>query len=233
MYRFTIARILGVTSLLLVGMSTASAQSAPAHEPLENIREAALSAARTHVSAAAELGTGRLDERLRLSACTAPLTSQVMSTSGAALSVEVRCDTAGWKLFVPVSVREQVPVLVATRALSRGQTLSASDVQVQTRERAGLGPAWLGALDQIDGQVMQRPVTAGTVLTPNLLAPARLVKRGQSVTLIGTSGGFQVRAQGKALADAASGESVAVENLSSRRVVQGRVQPDGTVQVSL
>ena len=73
----------------------------------------------------------------------------------------------------------------------------------------------------------------GAVLFPALLAPARLVKRGQSVVIVGISGGFQVRAQGKALADAAAGDSVAVENLSSRRVVQGLVQPDGTVRVSL
>ncbi|MGQ0530691.1 MAG: flagellar basal body P-ring formation chaperone FlgA [Panacagrimonas sp.] len=233
MHRFTIARSLGVTSFLLLLMGAAFAQSAATYEALDHIREAAMSAARPHVSAAAELSTGRLDERLRLTACPAPLSAQVMSTSAAALSVEVRCDAAGWKLFVPVSVREQVPVLVATRALTRGQLVSASDVQVQTRERAGLGPAWLGSPEQIDGQVMQRPVPAGTVLTPALLAPARVVRRGQSVTLIGASGGFQVRAQGKALADAASGESVAVENLSSRRVVQGLVQADGTVRVSL
>ena len=227
------SRRLCIPSLLLMLMSTASAQTAPAHEPLDHIREAALSAARTQVSSAVELSTGRLDERLRLAACPAPLSSQVMSTSGAALSVEVRCDAAGWKLFVPVSVREQVTVLVAARALSRGQTLSASDVQIQTRERAGLGPAWIGSLDEIEGQVMQRPVSAGAMLVPALLAPARLVKRGQSVTIVGLSGGFQVRAQGKALADAASGESVAVENLSSRRVVQGLVQSDGTVRISL
>ena len=229
---FTLARLLVLPGLLVLGLGAASAQDA-AHEPLDHIRDAALSAARTQVSAAAELSAGRLDERLRLPACPAPLNAQVLSANGAALSVEVRCDVAGWKLFVPVSVREQVTVLVAARALTRGQSLTAADVQIQTRERSGLGLAWIGSLEQVQGQVMQRPVTAGAVLVPALLAPARLVKRGQSVVIVGISGGFQVRAQGKALGDAASGDSVAVENLSSRRVVQGLVQPDGTVRVSL
>ena len=115
---FRLARILALPALLVLGAGAVSAQDT-AHEPLDHIRDAALTAARTQVSAAAELSAGRLDERLRLPACPAPLAAQVLSANGAALSVEVRCDAAGWKLFVPVSVREQVKVLVAARALTR------------------------------------------------------------------------------------------------------------------
>lgn len=201
---------------------------------VDALREAALTQARVTVpDPSAEFSVGRLDPRLRLADCGQPLAARTASDSGSALSIELRCDGAGWKLFVPVSVRLQVPVLVAARPLARGQAVGSADVRVQTRERAGLGPAWIGALDQLDGRVLSRAVAAGSVLTPAQFSAERLVRRGQAVVLVAARGGFQVRSQGKALADAAAGERVRVQSGSSKRVVEGEVQADGSVAVSL
>lgn len=206
---------------------------AAAFEPLANIRNAALQHAQSAVPPGATLVAVRFDDRLRLAACPEKLSTRTASDRASALSVEVRCDALGWKLFVPVSVSVQVPVLVLTRAMARGQTVSAGDVEVQQRERSGMGTAWLSTPQEISGRMLSRPVAAGTVLSPSVLVPAHLIKRGQSVMLIGESGGFQVRAEGKALEDAAAGESLRVQNLSSRRVVQGLVHADGSVRVRL
>lgn len=210
----------------------ASAEAAT-HEPLATIRDAALQQARASAPEGAQLDTGRLDPRLQLADCPAPLAARTASDSGSALSVEVRCDALGWKLFVPVTVRVQVPVLVANRALMRGETPSAADVRIETRERGSLGPAWIGSVDQLQGRVLVRPLAPGSLLVPGAFAASKTVQRGQSVTLISHSGSFQVRAQGKALADAATGDRVRVENLSSRKVVEGEVLADGSVAVRL
>lgn len=209
--------------------------AAPAWQSVASVRDAALRHAREAVPADARLEAGRLDERLHLSACPAALLTRTSSETPTALSVEVRCETAqaAWKLFVPVSVSVQVPVLVTKRALARGQAVTAADVEVQTRDRASLGSAWLSSVDELQAGVLARFVVPGSVLTPSLFASARVVRRGQSVTLVGLSGGFEVRAQGKALADAGAGERVRVENLSSRRVVEGQVRPDGSVLVAV
>lgn len=209
-----------------------AAEAAP-HEPITSIRDAALQQARASTPAGAELEAGRLDTRLQLAACPAPLAARTASDSGSALSVEVRCDALGWKLFVPVSVRVQVPVLIANRMLARGETPSAADLRVETRERGTLGPAWIGDVEQLQGRVLVRPLAAGSLLVPGAFAAAKVVQRGQAVTLISHSGSFQVRAQGKALADAAAGDRVRVENLSSRRIVEGEVLADGSVAVRL
>ena len=210
-----------------------SANAAPAIEPVDHIRDAAVAHVRASVSEQAKVDAGRLDSRLRLAACPTPLDARTASDRGSALSVEVRCDALGWKLFVPVSVSEQVPVLVAARPLLRGESLGTADVTVQMRDRAGLGTSWIGSSEQLQGRVLSRPVATGAVLLPSAFTATRVVRRGQSVTLVGSSGGFQVRAQGKALADAAAGESLRVENPSSRRVVEGQVMADGTVSVPL
>ena len=213
--------------------SDSTAAQPVAAESVDAIRGAAVAHARAASPPAARLDGGRVDERLRLAACPSPLSTRTASASPSALSVEVRCDALGWKLFVPVSVSVQVPVLVATRGLARGDSVTAADVDVQMRERAGLGVSWVGTVTELQGRVLARPVAAGSVLSPAAFAPAHVVRRGQSVTLVGLSGGFEVRAQGKALSDAGAGDRVRVENFSSRRVVEGQVRADGSVVVNL
>ena len=58
------------------------------------------------------------------------------------------------------------------------------------------------------------------------------LRRGDNVALVSRRGGVEVRVAGKALADAGENERVTVENLSSRRVVQGIVGAAGDVWVS-
>ncbi|MGQ0621255.1 MAG: flagellar basal body P-ring formation chaperone FlgA [Panacagrimonas sp.] len=220
------------------GLDQAKAGSAVSAQTtsIDEVRDAALRHARTTIADDdARIEVGALDARLRFAACDAPLAARTASEAGngGAMSIEVRCDTAGWKLFVPVTIRLQVPVLVAIRPLARGATVSAADIEIQIRDRATLGVAYLGSPDQLGGQVLARAIPAGSVLTAGALMPVRLVKRGQAVTLIGRSGRFQIRAQGKALGDASAGQLIRVENLSSRRVVEGEVNADGTVQVGL
>ncbi|MCC2658604.1 MAG: flagellar basal body P-ring biosynthesis protein FlgA [Panacagrimonas sp.] len=227
--------------LLWVFVGDPAAAAEPQWQSVPMVREAAVSHAQQASPAGAQLQAGRLDERLRLAACPAALMTRTASETPTAMSVEVRCESAStaWKLFVPVSVRVQVPVLVASRGLARGQSVGAGDVDVQMRDRANLGPAWLSSPDDLrsetDGtaRVLSRAVAAGSVLSPSQFANARVVRRGQSVTLVSRSGGFEVRAQGKALSDAGTGERVRVENLSSRRVVEGEVRADGSVSVAV
>lgn len=219
-----------VILLWLFGGSSVRAQDI---EDVERIRGAAQTAAALQQPPDAELRAADLDPRLRLPACPADLQARELARSASAVQVEVHCAVLGWKLYVPVSVRVQVPVLVAARPLLRGATVGAGDVEIQMRDRATLGTAWLDAPEQLQHQVLNRPVASGAVLQPSMLSAERIVRRGQSVVLIGGSGHFQVRGQGKALADAAIGDALRVENLGSRRVVQGRVQADGSVQVDL
>ena len=69
---------------------------------------------------------------------------------------------------------------------------------------------------------------------PAFLA-AKYVSTGRlphAATLVSRRGGVEVRVSGRALGDAGENERVAVENLSTRRVLQGRVGPGGDVVVS-
>ena len=72
---------------------------------------------------------------------------------------------------------------------------------------------------------------AGVALTPDKLASVKLVRNGELVQLVSASSQVQVAARGKALNDGTQGNTVRVRNLSSGRVVEGRVIGLGKVAV--
>ena len=83
------------------------------------------------------------------------------------------------------------------------------------------------------GQEATRRLIPGQVLTTAHVAPPELVKRGQEVTLYAARPGLSVRMKGEALEDGAEGERIRVRNRSSKRIVEGYVEPSGAVRVAL
>lgn len=185
--------------------------------------------ARHHVEAA------RLDPRLRLQACAAPLEAFAPNAHrGGRTTIGVRCDRpATWTLYVSVAVETETTVLVLRHALPRQAAIGPQDVEPQTRRLPGSAAAFIHELAALQGQRLKRAVPAGTVLTANLLTPDILVRRGQQVTLIAASGPVEIRARGQALSEGSTSDRVRVQNLSSRKVVEGVVQSDGVVRVDL
>mgnify|MGYP002717157843 CR=1 FL=1 len=69
-------------------------------------------------------------------------------------------------------------------------------------------------------------------LSANDLAAPRLVRRGDAVELVSRRGGVEVRIAGRAMGDGGVNDRVSVENLSSRKIVQGIVGAGGEILVS-
>ncbi|MNN01963.1 flagellar basal body P-ring biosynthesis protein FlgA [compost metagenome] len=90
----------------------------------------------------------------------------------------------------------------------------------------------LSAPEAAIGQVARRALSAGSLLSATDLVAPRIVRRGDNVALVARRGGVEVRVAGRALGDAGAGERVSVENLSSRRVMQGIAAPGGDVLVT-
>lgn len=227
-------RLLLILLLMLSGVDARAADDG--WEPASHIRELAGDFARQQSAAGARIEVGALDERLRLPACAqAPQTFLPAGNSGrGALSVGVRCDApVAWTLYVPVRISELRGVLVLTRALAPGEIITADAVAVQERDAATLPYGYVGDPAQAVGKTLRRPLAPGAVLTPDAIAAARVIRRGQSVTLLGRSNGIEVRAQGVAQGDAGVGDRLQVQNSGSRRNVEGIVRSADTVEVGL
>ena len=213
--------LLRLTTALLGGL-TACAVMAADFQPVDTIKAAALGALPAGSEAEATL-----DPALRLPRCGAALVARVQGSN----SVEVGCPD-GWRLFVPVRVRRSQTVLVLSRGIAPGETITADAFVPETRDASRIVGAAVADPAQAVGRVARRTLSAGAVLSATDLVAQRLIRRGDNVALVSRRGGVEVRVVGKALGDAGESERVTVENLSSRRVVQGVVGPGGDVWVS-
>lgn len=211
-----------LTTALIAGLAACAATAAD-FQPVDSIKAAAIGALPAGSEAEATL-----DPALRLPRCGAALVARVQGGN----SVEVACpQDAGWRLFVPVRVRRSQTVLVLNRGIAPGEAITADAFTAENRDASRIVGAAVADPAQAVGRVARRILPAGAVLSASDLVAPRLIRRGDNVALVSRRGGVEVRVAGKALADAGENERVTVENLSSRRVVQGVVGPGGDVRV--
>jgi flagellar basal body P-ring formation protein FlgA len=150
--------------------------------------------------------------------------------TGLALLREAGLITAQANIAGRVVTELEVPVLA--RSLQRDEVISARDLAWQRITLSSATQQVLTRAEDIIGKAPRTAVRAGQLLRPaDLIAPA-IIKRGTLVTLLYQSGRLQLTAKGRALNDAAAGESVRVANASSARTVEGIALNDGTVQMS-
>jgi flagella basal body P-ring formation protein FlgA len=201
-------------------------------ESVEAIRAVAAQHARQRLPHADHVEVVSVDERLRLKRCGKPLQAHAKPTNNrAGLTVEVRCPGPHpWKLYVPVRVSTTEPVVVAIRGLAANQVLSLQDVRLEPRATSSLPYGFFTDPSEVLGARMRRTIASGTVLVPAALTADKLVRRGQRVTLIRSTGGIMVKGSGIALTDGVKTQRIRVKTPSSR-VVEGTVISADIVQI--
>ena len=179
---------------------------------------------------------GNLDPRLRLAPCTmglrafAPMGTRAMGGS----LVGVQCvGPTRWSVFLRVNVVVEAPVLVAYRGLARGGVITADDLRIEVRRIDSLRSGYVSDFAQAVGMVASRHIRAGAALTPRMLNAQRLVRRGERVIMLISSGAMTVRASGKSLSDGVMGQVIDLRNARTGKRVSGRVNGLGTVEVAL
>src|SRR5262245_46645342 len=176
------------------------AARAQAWQSLESIRAVALAHVRTELpqgSAQRDVEIAPLDPRLHLAACDATLSAFTPpgARRGANGSVGVRCTgSQPWKIYVSARVTSRDRVLVANRALPRNAVLTAADLTLVERDVDTLSQGYLRDAAELDGTRLRRPVAAGAVLTPSMLACVPLGRRRQPGALRAQAGGEHSRA---------------------------------------
>jgi flagella basal body P-ring formation protein FlgA len=180
------------------------------------------------------LQVGPIPARLTLQRCADSVTSAAAPGLRAAgrVLIELRCDgSPAWHLYVPVRVVGTSPVAIAAHALIPGTVLTAKDISLEQRDMNQLPPGYLDDASIAVGLTAARGISGGAVLTNQLLLGSKAVQRGQSVTLIASSGGFSVRMAGRALSDGLINQRVRVQNLSSGKVVEGVARSEQLVEI--
>ena len=221
-----------------IALAVSGAVAAQDIEPVDTIRAKAESFVKSQMPREANVASvtaGTLDSRLRLARCTSGMHAQIPTgmSMQARTMVGVACDgPVRWMVYVPVTVESRISVLVLKHPVPRDARLSIQDVTVESRKVTGLSTAYLTSENDLLARTVQRPLPMGTPLTMDMFKPDLVIKHGQEVTLVAAAGGIEVRATGRALADAAGGTRLKVQNLSSLKVVEGVVEGPDVVRVS-
>ena len=238
--RFPLELVLLFTVLTLIAWISAAVgqEVGRASQSTDAIRAVAESFVKSQLPSDASVATitaGAMDARLRLVRCTGGMHAQLPpgATLQARSTVGVSCaGPVHWTVYVPVIVESRISVLVLKHPVPRDARLTIEDVNVEARKVTGLATAFLTDVSDLQARTVERPLPMGTTLTMDMFKPDLVIRHGQEVTLIASAGGIEVRAAGRALADAAGGARLKVQNLSSQKVVEGVAEGPDLVRVA-
>jgi flagella basal body P-ring formation protein FlgA len=118
------------------------------------------------------------------------------------------------------------------RDVGRHTVLTEEDVTLARRDSGSLGSEVVMKTSEAVGKRMKASLSAGDILYAYHFEAIPLVKRGDMVTIVAQNGSFKVTAPGEARNSGAKGEEVRVKNLTSRRIIRGRVIGPGMVSTS-
>jgi len=142
-------------------------------------------------------------------------------------------DRRGPRRTVTVHARMEIlrPVVVARESLERNKVLDHGDVTVTRRWVRRIDPKTATSLDQVLGKRLTNNVPAGGEISTYLLREPVLVKRGNVVRLHLERGPIQIATLGICEEDGTEGAIVRVKNMSSQRVIYGRVRGENYVVI--
>lgn len=127
---------------------------------------------------------------------------------------------------------ETAEVVVPLRTIARGETLKPTDVTVERRPRDAQFNDVLGEMKAAVGKVAKRTLMAGSVLRSGDVQREEVVGRGDIVTILYEARGIVISMRGRASEAGAVGDTIAITNIQSKRVLQGTVTGPGRVNVS-
>lgn len=232
--RFVLFVAIVATIAVLAG---ANAEPRMEFQAIADIESAAASYIRQRLKgngSAAQVEASPLDQRIRLARCDQPLQAFLRPGTRVAARtiVGVRCvGSKPWKVYVPVNLVITADVLIPKRTLPKGHLITAEDLAADRRDVSRLQQGYYSSPAALVGQRVALTITAGRVITPRMVEADKVIRRGQSVTLIASSGGLRISMSGKALSDGALHQRIEVRNDNSGRIVEGIVRSREHVEV--
>jgi flagella basal body P-ring formation protein FlgA len=221
------ARRIVTASAVLLGVcasATLSAQ-APALSAADAIREAV--AERLGIEATVVVESVDIDGA-------APVFREARPDPAAKLGEPIRftlVTTTGAALPATATVNVTGAFVVTTRAVARGESLKAEDLDESTRAIVEVPLRRLPTMAELVGSRALRLLPAGEPVPANAVALRRKVEPGDSVTVVAASGAVQVTATFVAADGGQPGSVIRVVNPDSHRFLRGRVMDDGTIEV--
>ena len=127
------------------------------------------------------------------------------------------------------AARSNVEVLTYARSLSAGEIVQPQDL---VWGKAAAAPADApNDAEAIIGLAAKRPLRAGAAVSGRDVSAPQVIKSGDLITVTYEDGGISLVLQGKAMAAAGLGETLAVQNIASKKIIQAVASGPGQAVV--
>ncbi|MGL5446515.1 MAG: flagellar basal body P-ring formation chaperone FlgA, partial [Rhabdaerophilum sp.] len=136
----------------------------------------------------------------------------------------------GWT--ITGSIVEMREVAVPTADIDRGEAIQAKDLVIVKRPAAQVSAEVVRPLSDLIGMVPRRALKAGEFIRSADLAKPILVEKAALVTVTYQTRGLMLSMRGRAQASGSQGDIVKIQNLQSKKVVEGVVTGPGQITIA-
>ncbi|GAB2689782.1 flagellar basal body P-ring formation chaperone FlgA [Aliiglaciecola aliphaticivorans] len=163
-----------------------------------------------------------LDERIVIPDCPVPYTISASKEALAQSNITVRasCEETNWYLYMMVKATRVQPVVVLTTSVSPGTVLNENDVRVVMLDKNLIRTSTFADISTVVGARMKKRSRPGQPVVPGQLC---FVCKGDSILITANTGGVSIKTKGIAQQDGNLGDTIAVKNSKSNRVVHAQV----------
>ncbi|BCA95935.1 flagella basal body P-ring formation protein FlgA [Legionella antarctica] len=185
-----------------------------------------------------QVSANKIDSRLNLKACAEerlfvfnPYQTPVLSSS----TMAVKCleEDNHWILYVPFTITIFKTVLVSKNMLVKGTQVKENDIYQTEMDTQKLKSGYFTNKNELIGLVCKHDVAADSPFTPYNIELAKLIHKGEEVTIVANNENLTVSMPGIALNEGALGDTVKVKNRSSKRIIEAQVTGEKRVTVVL
>ncbi|MFT6329862.1 MAG: flagella basal body P-ring formation protein FlgA [Bermanella sp.] len=220
----------GLTYFLFVFATTANASM---HQSIQH--QAALYVQQNAFidnSADVNIQAAEVDSRIHIPACKAPFEfeSSTASLKQSNVSVKVTCPNTNWYLFTSVQVEQTKPVVVTSETMSPGSLLTEKNLYIADIPTNRLRGSTYSSTENLVGARLKRRVRPGQIINDGMLC---FVCKGDKVTIMAVSVGLSLKVSGIAQQDGNLGDTIRVQNASSKRIVSATVSSTREVSIQI
>jgi len=208
------------------------AQPLNTHEKIENQIHIYIKAQLTSTPhKKTEIIISPIDRRKRLSDCGNQLKLSIAGKRGLRRNntINVSCPSQ-WRIFVPVTIKTLMPIVVATHNLRVGDLLSSHNTSIEYLDTSLIIGQTTSDTSMIIGSKVKRYVQHGRPILANLVC---MVCKNEQVSVLAKKGSLQIKSSGKALSDGSLGQKISIKNSSSGRIIEATVVAVGRAEIYL
>ena len=121
-----------------------------------------------------------------------------------------------------VNISNKIKLITLKNNLKKGEIIQTIDLQYEYKSKS-VGKGFFENFDKLVGREINQNLSRGQVIKIRHLKENFMVKEGQSIVIFSNLYGINVRMEGNALENGHFNELIKVENISSGKVIQGKV----------